>query len=103
MFRSLTIVFILAACGSKAAPSSPRSADYGAQVARDIEAYADRQCQCADKVDEACSKKNVAERDAYYQRIDRSRPFSAEENLSIDLSEKRFESCAKRFAPVLLE
>jgi hypothetical protein len=68
-----------------------------------MKAFADRECQCSEKVDEPCSKQNASEREAYYKRIDRSRPFSGDENAAIDGEEKRFHDCAKSFEPIVLE
>jgi hypothetical protein len=97
------LVFVLAGCGGQPAPAPPRPADYGTQVVTDMKAFADRECQCSEKIDEACSKQNSAERDTYYKKIDRSRPFSGEENASIDADEKRFHDCAKTFDKIILE
>lgn len=100
----LLLIATLVACGGKAQPAS-RPADYGARVVTDMKAFADRECQCADRMDAACAKTNTAERDMYVKRIDRSRPFSGAENAQLDGEAARFQACERRglFVPIVLE
>ncbi|MEO8707096.1 MAG: hypothetical protein ABI867_44125 [Kofleriaceae bacterium] len=93
------LVIALTSC----AASVPRPADYGVRVATDLKAYADRECQCAERLDAACSKQNTRERARYTKHLDRSRPFSASENLAIDAATQRYDECARWMKPVVLE
>jgi hypothetical protein len=102
---ALALALALVACGGRPTPKHTPGPGYGAQVVTDMQAYADRECQCAEKHEQACHAQNTKERDAYAKAIDRSRPFSGDENAAIDAAEKRFHDCARSglFEKIILE
>jgi hypothetical protein len=96
--RLIAIAIALVACsGPHTTPvDKPVNTKYAAQVVMDLRQLSDLECACADKHDEECSRRLRAERDDYYQKIDRTQRMTDADNTSIDVEEKRFKDCSNR-------